>query len=78
MGFDSKHRLCYTALVFAYNNLLLLRAALKLGGSKLLIIRVNKPAADATISFESLGNRTAADEPHTARKLAANVVQCPR
>lgn len=43
------------------------------------MIRVNtrKPAADAAISFGSLGKPTTADEPYTARKLAADVVQCP-
>jgi hypothetical protein len=38
------------------------------------MIRANKPVADAAISFGSLGNRTTADEPYTARKLAVNVV----
>jgi len=50
-GFDNKHRLCYTALVFTFNNSLMLRAALKLGGSKVLTIHVNKPVDDAAISF---------------------------
>lgn len=40
MGFDNKHRLCYTALVFAFHNLPLIRAALKLGGSEMLLINL--------------------------------------
>ena len=47
----------------------MLRAALILGGSKVLIIRVNKPVADDTVSIVSLGNRTTANELYTAHTL---------
>jgi hypothetical protein len=67
---STTNTVCVTQIfVVSFNNSLMLRAALILGGSKVLIIRVNKPVADDTVSIVSLGNRTTANELYTAHML---------